>query len=136
MVIHTDGGGVIAEYISDLNKAHNIVIDGPCESACTLFLSHSSVCATKNAKLMFHRPYYLAKDGTRYYDEKLDAYYLSLLPTKVRVYVEKRGLTKDGWWVYAAQVIAWVGECKPGWQDEPSNNGDCKSCLRFSKKEQ
>lgn len=121
MVIHSDGGGNIDKYLADREAAYNIVIDGPCQSACTLFLAHPKACATKNAKLMFHRPFYKMPDGTKQYTEELDEFYLSKLPAKVRVYVTKRGLTKEGWWVYSAQVIAWIGECPPGWENEPSN---------------
>lgn len=121
MVIHDDPGGRIPDYARDVAAAHNVVINGPCASACTLFLAHPKVCATKKAKLYFHRPFRTNPDGSKRFSPAYDEEYLSQLPVKVRVYVEKRGLSEDGWWVYSAQAIAWVGECRPGWEVQPSN---------------
>lgn len=123
MVIHDDPGGSLLDYFRDMQKAHNVVIDGPCASACTLFLSHRDVCATKKAKLFFHRPFRFNDDGSKRFSPEFDENYLSMLPVKVRVYVERRGLTEKGWWVHSARVIAWVGECEPGWERKPSNGG-------------
>lgn len=112
MIITHDTGGALWEYIDNNLLTQGVVIDGECGSACTVYLSNKKVCATQNAKMFFHRPYLLDAFGNKVFDEAQDRFYLAHLPPKVRVYVQKRGLSEDGWWVYSTQVIAWVGECK------------------------
>ena len=61
-VVEYDGGGTMAEYYSRariMNKA-KVIIDGPCLSACTLFLSQKfalDLCITERALFGFHKPY-------------------------------------------------------------------------------
>lgn len=50
-----DMGGPIAIYQDRVARAPGpIIIDGPCNSACTLFLSRPDICVTPRASFGFH----------------------------------------------------------------------------------
>lgn len=56
MVILHDNGGVVENYIVRERQMHGsrIVIDGPCRSACTVYLANPGTCATPRASFGFH----------------------------------------------------------------------------------
>lgn len=67
-VIKMDQGGWIADYLATAERyskeGRKLIIDGDCRSACTLFLYSKfnlDVCATKNARFMFHMPLWRIK---------------------------------------------------------------------------
>lgn len=60
IVITTDHGGSYRDYVARVDQARfsgeRVVIDGPCESACTLYLSlpANQICATARGSFAFH----------------------------------------------------------------------------------
>lgn len=81
LIINEDPGGIIDDYIMEIVFAVNhgvrkVIIDGTCVSACMLWI-HSDFglksCATKNAKLGWHVPYYMKPDGTILVDNEAAA---------------------------------------------------------------
>src|SRR6516164_3184169 len=71
--ITRDYGGFIdeykAKYAAIRDRGDRVIIDGPCDSACTLVLGIvplNRICVTPRARLGFHMAYYerLARDGT------------------------------------------------------------------------
>ena len=72
LIIKSDPGGAVDEYVLDIIRSkdagvNKVVIDGMCASACVLWL-HSDfgldVCATENARLGWHIPFYMYPDGS------------------------------------------------------------------------
>ena len=66
-VIH-DGGGSVHVYELNLKVYNmmgtNVIIDGPCMSACTMYLgvAESQICATDQGEFWFHSAFVLASD--------------------------------------------------------------------------
>lgn len=64
-VVHSDYGGRVSDYLTKVNQfakdGTQVVIDGPCYSACTLYIIKSTlqVCFTPRAVLGFHKPFAL-----------------------------------------------------------------------------
>ena len=70
VVIKMDLGGWIPTYEQRAERwsseGRKIIIDGDCRSACTYYLwtkFHLDICATKNARLMFHMPFWRTGEG-------------------------------------------------------------------------
>lgn len=64
-VITEDHGGITSEYEAKFGQwgrdKARVIIDGICASSCTLVVSTRyklDVCATDNAQLLFHKPFY------------------------------------------------------------------------------
>jgi len=58
-IVRYDEGGYLDERVPEINAradaGQKVVVDGYCASACTLYLVTGNVCATKNAKFLFHQ---------------------------------------------------------------------------------
>jgi hypothetical protein len=97
--IHSDPGGEVAAYLRRFGKVRNsgqqVVIDGTCNSACTLLLAvvpHDRICVTAHAVLGFHaaslyddaeRRLVPTRSGTRLV--------MSMYPRPVRHWIERHG---------------------------------------------
>lgn len=93
--VTNDPGGEISAYITrfhDLRQSgERLVIDGPCLSACTLFMAflpHKQVCVTPRAILGFH--------AASYYDDARR----SLVPTKAGTRLVMR--------LYPPAIRSWI----------------------------
>jgi hypothetical protein len=92
-------GGHVQGMVRMLSKvAHSskrVVINGPCRSACTLFLAlgPSRVCLTKRAEMWFHQASLLTGKRSRYWSNAM----LRLYPAGVRRYVRARGGLQRRW---------------------------------------
>lgn len=57
-MIDFNGGGLVGHFEAAVQKTieanEQVVINGECYSACTLYLRNPNTCVTKNAKLGFH----------------------------------------------------------------------------------
>jgi hypothetical protein len=97
--ITRDMGGEISSYLRKYQhmraSGEELVIDGPCLSACTLFtgvLPHNRVCVTRRAVLGFHAASYY--DDTRRsfiptrYGTKL---VMRLYPPEIRSWIQRHG---------------------------------------------
>jgi hypothetical protein len=94
--ITNDPGGEVASYVRKYREVRDsgqeVVIDGPCLSACTLvtgIVPRDHVCVTSRAMLGFH--------AASYYDDVSR----SLVPTREGSRVVMR--------LYPGQVRAWIG---------------------------
>jgi hypothetical protein len=101
--ITSDRGGVIANYVkkfSDLAKSGTrVVIDGRCDSACTLSLGmipRDRLCITRRSTFGFHIASRVEQDGRRIADPVATQFVLDTYPTALRNrIVETGGLTPD-----------------------------------------
>lgn len=64
VVIDGDKGGWLHKYQELFNEVSSdqIVIDGECMSACTIFLAAPKVCVTESAVLGFHKPFRVIRE--------------------------------------------------------------------------
>lgn len=113
ILITNDNGGRYSDYVARVEQARwsgeRVVIDGPCESACTLYLNLPAhqLCATARGRFAFHT----AIDPQFGYPHPAttqkvwDAY-----PPKVRIWLGQRG----GLWMDVKTVSArqFVRACK------------------------
>lgn len=103
--ITRDYGGVIdeykAKYAAIRDRGDRVIIDGPCDSACTLVLGVvplNRICVTPRARLGFHMAYYeqLAADGTKVPSYEGTADMMSYYPETVKRWLSRHGgLTSD-----------------------------------------
>jgi hypothetical protein len=98
--ITADYGGVVDEYKAKYaivrDSGERVVIDGPCDSACTLVLGIvplNRICVTPRARLGFHMAYYErpAPDGTKVLSYEGTADVMSYYPETVKLWLERHG---------------------------------------------
>src|SRR5262245_20604208 len=96
--IEGSAGGVIGDYLRLFMLArelgHNVVIDGPCLSACTLVLSvmpKSRVCVTRRAVLGFHAAWTPDEDGPALTHPGATRLMYATYPKAVREWIRRRG---------------------------------------------
>jgi hypothetical protein len=98
--ITRDNGGVIdaykSKYAAIRDRGDRVVIDGPCDSACTLVLGIvplNRICVTPQARLGFHMAYYdqPAADGTKVLSNEGTAVMMSYYPETVKRWLSRHG---------------------------------------------
>jgi hypothetical protein len=98
--ITKDLGGYVdqykAKYARIRDAGERIIIDGTCNSACTLLLGivpPSQVCATPRASLGFHQAYYDKRwtAGVRVTSISGTAELLSIYPRPVKEWINRQG---------------------------------------------
>jgi hypothetical protein len=103
--ITRDYGGFLdeykAKYAAIRDRGDRVIIDGPCDSACTLVLGIvplNRICVTSRARLGFHTAYYehLAANGTKVPSYEGTADMMSYYPQTVKQWLNRHGgLTAD-----------------------------------------
>ena len=91
VIIQNDNGGVVEDYERRVGRAY--VIDGPCKSACTIYMASPNLCVTPRAEFWFHRAF--------------DGYYISGQPVVVR---NNPALTREMIGYYPPNVQWWVAQ--------------------------
>jgi hypothetical protein len=98
MRIVGDAGGQIGPYLESLLKLRNsgqqVVIDGPCLSACTLVLGvvpRERICVTRRARLGFHAAWHPGQDGQAVQSRGGTQLLMEIYPQNVRRWLAKRG---------------------------------------------
>jgi len=98
--ITSDRGGLVDQYKAKFarirDRGERVVIDGVCNSACTLLLGIvplSRVCATPRASLGFHQAYYDKRwtAGIRVTSVSGTAELMSVYPPTVKNWVQRHG---------------------------------------------
>jgi hypothetical protein len=98
--ITQDYGGVVDEYktkyVAIRDRGERVIIDGACDSACTLVLGIvplNRVCVTPRARLGFHMAYYeqAATDGTKVLSYEGTADVMSYYPETVKRWLDRHG---------------------------------------------
>jgi hypothetical protein len=98
MRIVGDAGGQIGPYLESLLKlrksGQQVVIDGPCLSACTLVLGvvpRERICVTRRARLGFHAAWHPGQDGQAVQSRGGTQLLMEIYPQNVRRWLAKRG---------------------------------------------
>lgn len=100
-ITYDPGGRIgifIQKYVQLRNSGQNIVVDGTCVSACTLFtgiMPAERVCVTKNARLGFHAAWTLDEDGRPQKSQLGTQALWHVYPRKIRDWISKHGGLKE-----------------------------------------
>ena len=96
--IQRDFGGQIGPYLYKYavmrEAGHQVVIDGPCLSACTLALAvipRERICMTHNAVLGFHAAWMPGADGRPVKSTGGTRLLMAVYPPRVRDWIKRRG---------------------------------------------
>lgn len=134
LIIHEDFGGDISAYVADIiyqkmSNVNKVVIDGTCASACILWMHNDfdmDVCVTKNAKIGWHIPYWMSKDGNIIVDEdvaminqSISDQILSGMPSEMRDFWMSKTLPSASKgdpagqlvWIMGDDAIKMIGAC-------------------------
>ena len=101
-VIRYDTGGRVIDYAIKVQKTAWVRVDGPCMSACTLYLGHSTICITRRASFHFHRPYGSSPEG----NALALRFMMEQYPLWVRDWIEDQGGLTDEWLVIDYRLAA------------------------------
>ncbi len=87
--------GTVRNLVHIIDRRKRVVINGPCQSACTLFISLGSknVCITRRAELWFHQATYSSGRRSGYWTGAM----MKLYPAKIRRYLKKKGGLHRKW---------------------------------------
>jgi hypothetical protein len=119
MRIVGDAGGQIGPYLENLLKLRNsgqqVVIDGPCLSACTLVLGvvpRERICVTRRARLGFHAAWHPGQDGQVVQSRGGTQLLMEIYPQNVRRWLAKRGgLTQTMKYLTGRELAAMYTTC-------------------------
>ena len=96
--IEGSAGGVIGDYLRLFALAkqlgHNVVIDGPCLSACTLVLAvvpRERVCVTSRAVLGFHAAWLPDEAGRPVISPGGTRVLFAIYPAQIRSWIKRNG---------------------------------------------
>jgi hypothetical protein len=96
--IKSDPGGQIGPYLENLatlrGSGQQVIIDGPCLSACTMVLGvipRERICVTSRARLGFHAAWHPDEDGHPIPSREATALLMSIYPENVRTWIARRG---------------------------------------------
>jgi len=93
-----DPGGQIGPYLEKLqslrNTGENVIIDGPCLSACTMVLGvipRDHLCVTARARLGFHAAWRPDQAGRQTASPDGTELLMSVYPQQIRDWISRRG---------------------------------------------
>jgi hypothetical protein len=96
--ISNDKGGQIGPYLDayvTLRKTgQNVIIDGPCLSACTIVLGvlpRERICVTRRAQLGFHAAWNPGRDGRPVLSQAGTKALWEIYPGEIRAWLKRRG---------------------------------------------
>jgi hypothetical protein len=114
-----DAGGQIGPYLESLLKLRNsgqqVVIDGPCLSACTLVLGvvpRERICVTRRARLGFHAAWHPGENGEAVQSQGGTQLLMQIYPQNVRRWLAQRGgLTRTMKYLTGRELAAMYTTC-------------------------
>jgi hypothetical protein len=96
--IKADAGGQIGPYLENLvalrGSGEQVIIDGPCLSACTMVLGvipRDRICVTQRARLGFHAAWHPGDDGRPVTSREATKLLMDIYPQHVRSWIAQRG---------------------------------------------
>src|ERR1700741_971483 len=98
-----DPGGQIGPYLEQLmairESGQQVIIDGPCLSACTLVLGvipRERICVTRRARLGFHAAWHHGENGRPATNRGGTQLLMAVYPANVKSWINRRGgLTRE-----------------------------------------
>ncbi len=93
-----DPGGQIGPYLERLmalrDSGQQVIIDGPCLSACTLVLGiipRDRICVTRRARLGFHAAWHHGENGRPITSRGGTQLLMAVYPSNVKSWIKRRG---------------------------------------------
>jgi hypothetical protein len=117
--ISADPGGQIGPYLDKLrslrNSGQNVIIDGPCLSACTMVLGvipRDRICVTPRARLGFHAAWRPDQNGHQTVSADGTELLMSVYPPQVRDWISRRGgLSPQLMYLRGGELTSMYPEC-------------------------
>jgi hypothetical protein len=118
--IKADPGGQIGPYLEELEQlrgsGEQVIIDGPCLSACTMVLGvipRNRICVTPRAKLGFHAAWHPGENGRQVTSRAATQLLMDIYPEKVRSWIKERGgLTPRMMFLSGRELAAMYQTCE------------------------
>ena len=118
--ITRDHGGYVEEYKTKYKrvreKGERVIIDGICNSACTLVLGivpRSKICVTRRATLGFHAAWMPGPNGKPVKSAVGTQALWDMYPAHVRQWIEARGgLTQKMMFLRGRELMSMYPECR------------------------
>ena len=134
VVLGGDSGGKMEEYAARFQQVRasgeTVVIDGTCNSACTMVLGlvpRNRVCATENAVLGFHAAWMYDNGGNRVASASGTRDLMKTYPASVRAWIARNGgLNQEMMYLRGRALAAIVKPC-----DEASRSASVSSSKRL-----
>jgi hypothetical protein len=117
--IVADAGGQIGPYLENLlqlrNSGQQVVIDGPCLSACTLVLGvvpRERICVTRRARLGFHAAWHPGDNGEVVTSQGGTRLLMEIYPQNVRRWLARKGgLTRTMKYLTGRELASMYTSC-------------------------
>ena len=118
--IRGDNGGQIGPYIEQLialrESGQQVIIDGPCLSACTMVLGvipRERICVTRRARLGFHAAWHPAENGRIATNPGGTQLLMAVYPQNVKKWIAKRGcLTRQMKYLSGRELASMYRSCQ------------------------
>jgi len=118
--IVSDAGGQIGPYLESLaqlrSSGQNVIIDGPCLSACTLVLGvipRERICVTSRARLGFHAAWHPGDNGQPTPSRGGTQLLMEVYPQQVRRWLARKGgLTPQMKYLAGRELAAMYSACR------------------------
>jgi hypothetical protein len=118
--ITSDSGGQIGPYLEQLialrESGQQVVIDGPCLSACTLVLGvipRERICVTRRARLGFHAAWHHGENGAPATNRGGTQLLMAVYPQNVKNWINRRGgLTREMKYLTGRELTSMYRTCQ------------------------
>ena len=118
--IVSDAGGQIGPYLESLaqlrSSGQNVIIDGPCLSACTLVLGvipRERICVKSRARLGFHAAWHPGDNGQPTPSRGGTQLLMEVYPQQVRRWLARKGgLTPQMKYLAGRELAAMYSACR------------------------
>jgi hypothetical protein len=118
--ITSDSGGQIGPYLEQLaairDSGQQVIIDGPCLSACTMILGvipPERICVTRRARLGFHAAWHHGENGRPATNRGGTQLLMAVYPQNVKRWIAKRGgLTREMKYLSGAELASMYRTCR------------------------
>ena len=115
-----DPGGQIGPYLQNLmalrDSGENVIIDGPCLSACTLVLGvipRERICVTNRARLGFHAAWHPGQNGRPITSRGGTQLLMDVYPQHVKTWLQRRGgLTPKMKYLTGRELASMYSTCR------------------------
>jgi hypothetical protein len=115
-----DSGGQIGPYLEQLvairNSGQQVIIDGPCLSACTMILGvipRERICVTRRARLGFHAAWHHGENGRPATNTGGTQLLMAVYPQNVKNWIRRKGgLTREMKYLSGTELTSMYRTCR------------------------
>ena len=115
-----DSGGQIGPYLEQLaairDSGQQVIIDGPCLSACTMVLGvipPDRICVTRRARLGFHAAWHHGENGRPATNRGGTQLLMAVYPQNVKKWIAKRGgLSREMKYLTGRELTSMYRTCR------------------------